>query len=240
MIRNWETTLNSQPPRLNPAGETYDEDPLALPSILAPGGFANDNSSDILSFPRGLYAALATAPINALWNEDKAFILKLSDSNLGRGAGSACNQFPTMTYCDPDGVAWIFMRWVFTLRTPSNVAALDLTKWQVWGAYESAPNNPSGNADNLAQYGMDLGIVARSAWRVQQGYGFWTDQTPQATVTSVLANITNLDLSQVVSWNLAVCDMDAILNGAHFTSRGTAGIVSSHCDFHSADGSFVK
>ena len=154
----WETTFNSQPPRLNSAGLTYDEDPLALPSILAPGGFANDNSSDILSFPDGLYAAFATAPINALWNEDKAFILKVSDSTLGQGGGSACSQFPSMTYCDPNGVAWIFMRWVFTLRIPSpakKVEALDLNNWQVWGAYESAPNNPSGNTDNLVQYGMD-------------------------------------------------------------------------------------
>lgn len=225
----WETTLNSQPPRLNSAGETYDADPLALPSILAPGGFANDNASAVGSFPDGLYAAFATAPINALWNEDKAFIVKISDSTLGRGPGSACSQFPTMTYCDPDGVAWLFIRWVFTLQIPSNakkVQALDLNNWQVWGAYDSAPKNPSGNSNNLGQYGQDLGIVARSAWRVQQAYGFWTDQTPHATIAAVQANIANLDLGQVVSWNLAVCDLDGILNGAHFTSLGAAGTVS--------------
>lgn len=138
-----------------------------------------------------------------------------------------------MTYCDPDGVAWIFMRWVFTLRIPSpakKVNALDLNNWQVWGAYDSAPNNPPGNTDNLAQYGMDLGIVARSAWRVQQAFGFWTDETAQATISSVAANVTNLDLSKVVSWNMAVCDLHGILNGAHFTALGTSGTVSTQ--FH--------
>lgn len=210
-------------------GLTYDEDPAALPAILAPGGFANDNAAYVGSFPNGIYGSLGSAGINALWNEDMAFILKISDSTLGQGAGSACKQFPAMTYCDPEGVAYIFMRWTFTIQIPSpakKVSVLDQTNWQVWGAYDSLPGNPSGNANNLGKYGLDLGIIARSAWRVQQAHGFWTDETPQATITSVQANITNLDLSQIVSWNMAVCDLDGILDGAHFTSLATKGTVS--------------
>ena len=203
-------------------GLTYDEDPTALPAILAPGGFANDNASYVGSFPNGIYGSLGSAGINALWDEDMAFIVKISDSTLGQGAGSACKQFPTMTYCDSEGVAWVFMRWIFKSQISDSARVrLDQTNWQVWGAYDSLLNNPSGNANNLGKFVLDLGIIARSAWRVQQAYGFYTDETPQATITSVLANIANLDLSQIVSWNMAVCDLDGILNGAHFIGSGT-------------------
>lgn len=143
---------------------------------------------------------------------------------MAPGSAPACQQFPANTYCDIDGLAWIFVRWTLTLQIPSpakRVSALDLANWQVWGAYNSLANNLAGNANNLGKYGPDLGITARSAWRVQHGYGFWTDETPQATVTSVLANITNLDLDHILSWNMAVCDLDGVLDGAHFKASGT-------------------
>lgn len=157
---------------------------------------------------------------------------------MAPGSAPACQQFPANTYCDIDGLAWIFVRWTLTLQIPSpakRVSALDLANWQVWGAYNSLANNLAGNANNLGKYGPDLGITARSAWRVQHGYGFWTDETPQATVTSVLANITNLDLDHILSWNMAVCDLDGVLDGAHFKASGT---VSSPTVVQSADLSY--
>ena len=48
-----------------------------------------------------------------------------------------------------------------------------------------------------------------------------TDQTPQASISSVQADNTNLGLGKIVSWNMAVCDLNGILGGAHFTVTGT-------------------
>lgn len=221
----WTAQLDTQPSRLNSAGLTYDEDPIALPAILAPGGFADSRAANVGNFPNGIFGALASAGINALWNEDKAFIVKMSDKTLGQGAGAACKQFPTMTYCDPDGVAWLFMRWIYVIgpavANGKLNTILDKTQWQVWGAYDSLTGNAAGNANNLGKYGLDLGTIARSAWRVQQAYGFWTDETPQATIASVQADITNLSLDRIVSWNMLVCDLDGILNGAHFLVKDT-------------------
>lgn len=175
------------------------------------------------TFQNGLYGALASAGLNALWNEDKAFIVKMSDATFGRGAGKACAQFPEMTYCD-NGVAYFFIRWVFyrlIVRKDATASFLDNSNWQVWGAYPSPSNNPSGNANHLEKYGLDLGTIALSSLRVQQAYGFWSNQTAQATIDSVSANITDLTLDRIVSWNMLVCDLDAILDGKHFAKSGT-------------------
>ena len=218
----------SGPPAPNGASPTYDEDPNALPAILSGGQFASASSSAVAPFPNAIYGAFASAGINALWNEDKDFIIKMSDKTLGAGPGGACKALPSMTYCDENGVAWIFMRWNFhSLPGIPAKENINYDDWQVWGAYDSPPNNPSGNKNQLAKYGLDLGTVAKSSWRVQQQYGFWTNQTANATVSSVLENITNLSLDQVVSWNMAVCDTDGILNGKHFYQGGSVSVILS-------------
>ena len=219
----WTAQLGSTPEQTDSNGETYDEDPNQLPSILNSGQFASSSASAVAPFPSAIYGALASAGINALWNEDKDFIIKMSDKTLGAGAGGACKALPSMTYCDENGVAWIFMRWNWrqSLSAHSTTSMLNYNDWQVWGAYDSPPNNPSGNKNQLEKYGLSLETVAKSSWRVQQQYGFWTDQTAPATVSSVIKNIANLSLDQIVSWNMAVCDLDGVLNGKHFVQSGT-------------------
>lgn len=223
----WTTQLGSQPEVMDANRDTYDADPTALPAILSGGGFASPESSNVQTFPSAIYGGLASSAINALWNEDKDFIIKMSDKTLGAGPGSACKALPSMTYCDENGVAWIFMRWNWkqVLSSHSTVSMLNTQDWQVWGAYSSAPNNPSGNENQLDKYGLSLEIIAKSAWRVQQEYGFWTSETDTATVKSVLANIANLSLDQVISWNMAVCDLDSVLNGKHFVQSGTVSVI---------------
>ena len=224
----WTAQLGSTPEQTNSNGVTYDADPNALPAILNSGQFASSSASNVAPFPNAIYGALASAAINALWNEDKDFIIKMSDNTLGAGAGGACKALPSMTYCDENGVAWIFMRWNWKQGlsgTHITQSMLNTQDWQVWGAYSPPPNNPSGNQNQLSKYGLDLETIAKSSWRVQQQYGFWTNQTTTATVNSVLANISNLSLDQVVSWNMAVCDLDGVLNGKHFIQSGTVSVV---------------
>lgn len=215
----WTAQLGSTPEQTDAAGGTYDEDPTALPAILAPGGFADSSASNLSPFPNAIYGALASAGINALWNEDQDFIIKISDATLGQGAGAACKALPDMTYCDENGVAWIFMRWNWTPTVVGRETYMKLNSndWQVWGAYPSPAKNPSGNSNNLAKYGLSLEVIAKSSYRVQQANGFWSKGTANETVSSVLANISNLTLDKIVSWNMAVCDLDALLNGKYFT-----------------------
>ena len=219
----WTAQLGSTPEVEDSNGETYDADPNALPAVLNAGQFASSESSNVQTFPNAIYGALASAAINALWNEDKDFIIKMSDDTLGAGAGGACKALPSMTYCDENGVAWIFMRWNWKTVLTSHLtqSMLNTQDWQVWGAYSPPANNPSGNSNQIEKYGLSLEIIAKSSWRVQQKYGFWTNQTAEATVQSVLANIANLSLDQVVSWNMAVCDLDGVLNGKHFVQSST-------------------
>lgn len=215
----WVAQLGSTPEITNNVtGKSYFQDPTALPGILAPGGFASSTSGDVIN-TTSIYATLASAGINALWNSDRAFIVKMSDATLGLGAGQACAQYPNMTYCD-NGVAYIFIRWVmaetYDGKGSPTTSVLDTSNWQVWGAYPSVANNPSGNTNYLEDYGLDLGLIALSSMRVQQAYGFWTTQTAQATIDAVLADISNLSPDKIISWNMLVCDLDAILGGKHF------------------------
>ena len=225
----WTAQLGTTPEVEDSNGDTYDADPTALPAILNGGHFASSESENVQTFPNALFGALASGAINALWNEDKDFIIKMSDDTLGAGAGGACKALPSMTYCDENGVAWIFMRWNWkqVLTGHLTQSMLNSQDWQVWGAYSSPANNPSGNTNQLDKYGLSLEVVAKSSWRVQQKYGFWTDQTPEATAQSVITNIANLSLDQIVSWNMAVCDLDGVLNGKHFVQSGTVSVMLS-------------
>ena len=107
----WTSQLGSTPETEDAAGDTYDADPNALPAVLKSGQFASSSSLNVVPFPNAIYGALASAGINTLWNEDKDFIIKISNSILGAGPGGAYKALPSMTYCDKNGVAWIFMRW---------------------------------------------------------------------------------------------------------------------------------
>lgn len=172
----WITQLQSSPNAINAAGQPYASDPTALPAILDAGYFASSTAANFSTLNSTLIGNMAGAGINALWNTDKAFIVKRSDDTLGLGDGQACAQFPDMTYCD-NGVAYFFIRWVFretmTVRgTPTQI--LDIDNWQVWGAYPSAAGNPSENENWLGQYNLSLKTIALSSLRVQQAYGFWS------------------------------------------------------------------
>ena len=225
----WTAQLGSTPETTSSDGTTYDADRAALPAILNDGQFASSSAANLAPFPNAIYGALASAGINALWNEDQDFIIKMSDATLGAGPGSACKALPAMTYCDEKGIAWIFMRWNWKQGLEGHITAsmLDYTNWQVWGAYPSPANNPPGNRNQLDKYGLTLEIIAKSSWRVQQKYGFWTNQTASATVSAVLENIAHLSLDQVVSWNMAVCDLDGLLAGKHFVKSSTVSLVAS-------------
>ena len=89
----------------------------------------------------------------------------------------------------------------------------DNTAWQVWGAYDSPPDNKPGNSNALAKYGLGLDIIARFSYRVQQDCGFWYQITAQQTAASVLANTNDLTLDKIVSWNVAVAKSMPFLPG---------------------------
>ena len=94
---------------------------------------------------------------------------------------------------------------------------LDNTARQVWGAYDSPPDNKPGNSNALAKYGLSLDIIARFSYRVQQDSGIWYQITAQQTAASVLANTNDLTLDKMVSWNVAVCEIAAALAGQYFS-----------------------
>lgn len=77
---------------------------------------------------------MATIGINALCDEDKAFILRVTDGNIELGPGSACKQYPTMTYCDSQGIAWLFIKWLFI-------------KWLIDAIPEEDDGTPGDNLD---------------------------------------------------------------------------------------------
>lgn len=60
-------------------------------------------------------------------------------------------------------------------KRPSSISLIR----QVWIAYPSAPNNPSGNADNLRNNYLDLQTVVEASWRNQQANGYWAVETQQ-------------------------------------------------------------
>lgn len=198
----------------------------ALPAVLKGGGFAAKVPTQW--YPPAVCGALNSVGINAMWNLDTVFIVKISDATLGQGTGAACNgkaqQGLLANNCGADGDAYIFIRWkLANFAVPwksGEVVApewnLDDGNWQVWGAYSSAPNNPSGNTDNLVQYGLDLNTIALSSVRVQEKLGFWAQDTLGLLQTTVDNNLEQtLGSSSLQAWNVAVCDLDAFAAGKH-------------------------
>lgn len=149
-------------------GTTYETNATELPSIFMDGEFASQTV--VTNVPvltqTGIYASFASSGINSLWVQDHVFIIKISDSTYGKGAGAACNAFPNMTVC-VDGVAFIFARWVWTTMTPIDETSeidnyLQAKTWQVWGAYADGSANGNANADQLTQYNLNLPEILAS------------------------------------------------------------------------------
>ena len=211
----WTTILDSKPLTIYPDGNPYDLQPDQLPAILADGAFAG--TVEVPTFDKELYAAYASAPINGLWNQDKVIIIKMTDQSIGGDAGSACDKFPEMTYCDQaTGTAYVFVRWIWSFAVEAvgavigaGMQALDESGWHVTGAYAVG----EGNADRLQEYGLSLEIIAKSAERLQRGYGFQTAQTSQQTIDAILEDPGSITIDKAVSFNLPVCDLEAILDG---------------------------
>lgn len=75
----WNIQLNSTPSN---TGLPYDEDPGAIPHLFLNGTFAA-SAPEVDKYPVTLCTTFAAVQINALWNEDKVFIVKLSHSTYG-------------------------------------------------------------------------------------------------------------------------------------------------------------
>ena len=221
----WDGLLGSSPKTF----VSYATNSTTLPAIFKEGGFATQLNPGF--YPPAVCGALYSVGINALWNLDGAFVVKISDATLGQGAGAACNgnaqKGLVANSCGADGSAYIFMRWVFSDNTGFQICSqypcitepqmnLDRYSWQVWGAYNSTPFNPTGNTDNLKQYGLDLNQIALSSVRVQANLGFWAQDTLGLIRTEVDDNIQEtLTTNQLQAWNMVVCDLDAFSNGTH-------------------------
>ena len=78
---DWNLQLNSTP-ILTETSLPYDKDPAALPRLFLNGTFAA-SAPKVDQYPASFCATFAAAQINALWNEDKVFVVKISDSTLG-------------------------------------------------------------------------------------------------------------------------------------------------------------
>ncbi|KAL8989841.1 MAG: hypothetical protein Q9169_008270 [Polycauliona sp. 2 TL-2023] len=193
----------------------YDTDPTQTPFIFAAtaGAFAQDVPVGV--FNDGIYGSLAASGINALWANDGAFIIKISDAAYNKGPGSACNAFPTQTVC-LDGVAHIWVRWQYTTILPDDPAFyhqyLETRSWAVRGAYDSGDDN----ANSLAQYNLDLTKLTLSAIKTFNTYGFPFSGQDAATIEFLRNNPTNLDLEDLLYFSVPVCDIDAIIGPGRF------------------------
>ena len=224
----WTSILGSSPLLYAPVATNK----TAIAAILKGGAFAapvtipyyKNESSDFVC------AAVYSVGVNAMWNADGVFIVKISDATLGQGPGAACNGTAqkglVANNCGADGEAYIFIRWNFRQfgqpakrgpwPHPLGPYFLDPYHWQVWGAYSSAPNNPAGNADELAQYGLDLNTIALSSVRTQEKLGFWGQDTLGIIQSGVETDLEGvLESSRLQVWNIAVCDLDAFAAGRH-------------------------
>lgn len=199
----YKYTLNQLPGPPN-GGTTYDADPSQLPSIFADGTFASEPQVGV--FPDGIYGALAASAINALWRQDKVFIIKITDAAYGKGAGAACKAFPVMTAC-LNGVAYIFARWQMDGGTNLSPSHLDDKAWNVWGAYRQG----SGNDNKLDQYKLNLDTIAASAQKTQDENGFDFKNQNGATLTQLTNHPTDLKLEDIMYWSLPICDIAAII-----------------------------
>lgn len=219
----WNEMLGSSPQTLNPIATN----PIALPAVFKDGGFAAPIKG--AWYPPAVCGALFSVGINAMWNSDSVFIVKIYDATLGQGAGAACNgnaqKGLLANKCGADGEAYIFIRWELANQaflSPVSFGAtavplmnLDKFHWQVWGAYASAPYGATGNSDNLAQYGLNLNTIALSSVRVQTNLGFWAQNTLGELETSITENIETITSSDLQAWNVLVCDLDAFAAKKH-------------------------
>jgi len=199
----YKYTLHQLPGSPN-GGTTYDADPTELPTIFAEGTFAS--IPQVGEFPPGIYGGLAASAINALWREDKVFIIKVTDAAYGKGAGAACNAFPVMTAC-VNGVAYIFARWMMDGGTIIKSSRLFEHDWNVWGAYKQG----SGNDNHLSDYGLDLSAIAISAQKTQDENGFDFKNQNGATLTQLKNHPTDLKLADIMYFSLPICDIAAVL-----------------------------
>ena len=189
-------------------GITYDADPSELPQIFKDGTFAS--IPEVGEFPPGIYGALTASAVNALWRQDKDFIIKLTDAAYGKGDGAACKAFPIMTAC-LDGVAYIFARWQMDGGTEITSSRLWTKEWNVWGAYAQGSANGKQNADQLTQYGLSLSAIATSAQKTQDENGFDFKNQNGATLTQLQNNPTDLNLADLMYFSLPICDIAAII-----------------------------
>ena len=189
-------------------GITYDADPSELPMIFADGTFAS--MPQVGELPPGVYGALTASAVNALWAQDKVFIIKVTDAAYGKGDGAACKAFPVMTAC-LDGVAYIFARWQMDGGTEITSSRLWTRKWNVCGAYAQGSIKRKKNADQLSQYGLDLSAIATSAQKTQDQYGFMFKNQNGATLTHLQNNPTDLKLADLMFFSLPICDIAAII-----------------------------
>lgn len=196
----------------------YETNATDLPSIFKDGEFASQ--SVVTNVPvlteSGIYSTFASSGINALWAQDLVFIIKISDSSYGKGAGAACKAFPTMTVC-VDGVAFIFARWSWTTMSPIDETSdinnyLDARSWQVWGAYAEGSAGGTPNVDQLTQYNLDLPTILTSVHKVlaiNATYPFLNQNG--ATIAQLDDHTTDLTEANLAFFSLPQCDIDSIL-----------------------------
>lgn len=218
-----ETLFDSTLLSLPAAGATgYGTDPLQAPTILASGIFAQSISVGV--FEAGTYGALAASAINSLWVEDGVFILQISDTAYGQGAGAACAAYPDRTSCI-NGVAYIWLRWSYHPAVADKgggyAARLDTDTWNVWGAYGEG----SGNANHLVDFGLDLPTLTNSAiktWGLANGFPFLDQDS--ATISQIQDNPSDLNQADLIFFTVPICNIDYIIGpDKHLSDLATYG-----------------
>ena len=221
-----------------------------LPHVLSSGAFAQ--IPQVTVFPPGIFGALATTAINALWVEDGVFMVKMSDSAYGRGPGSACGEYQDQGIC-VNGVAWILLRWHISTSSmkpvaphpgphPSRIrrdpgdmflAYINSDDAPAWGiGPHGAPVNGAANANHLTEFKLSLDDVMHSIDKTYSGHGFPFTNQNGATLDELTDNPTDFEPSDLTFFSLPVCDIDAVfakIGALHFNQ------VDPYTDFPGPD-----
>ena len=194
-----------------PKGKDYSEDPRNLPFTLHSGYFAQPKKVDVID-PQ-VKGVVSAAGINALWLQDKVFIIKLTDNAYGQGKGEACKAYAKMTVCI-DGVAHIVARWAWLdpLEGTGTINNwLSDSHWFAWGAYGEGSADGTDNANHLPEYGLNLEDIVKSSVKTQDKFGYLYKQGLSETADVLKSQTSELEESELYFWNIPVCDIESII-----------------------------
>ena len=161
--------------------------------------------------------SLAAAAINAFWIEDRVVIIKLTDQAWGRGTGQACKAQPDVLFCDSRGVAWLFVKWltketIIPQQGQGGQKPFDPAAWHVWGAYEAGKKiEDKANANHLKDFGLDMGMIALKAEKIQDEHGFLYQGIGEDLSKKFQNRPGEVKFEDLITFNMPVCDIERIM-----------------------------